>query len=341
MTDVLATLSTWAQAAAATAAANLTGMFGPHSRFFLPYLAASLLIAAIAYWLQRRRQPADDRPDFFTALFSRHILSHPSSLVDLKVAFANRFFSPLLMFSGRAAMVISAHLVATALTGGAHANAAPLSGAALIALTLCVVLANDFTTYWVHRLHHENSVLWPFHKVHHSAEVMTPLTFARKHPVYDLLRALSNAALNGPVQGVVLALFGVSDVITILGVNAVYALFHWTGSNLRHSHLWVCYGPLVSRIFISPAQHQIHHSCAVRHHDKNYGEVFAIWDWMFGTLYVPETYESLVFGVADSQGRRYEQPHPTLKDAWVEPVRESICVLKMSQKQPQKIRAPL
>ncbi len=314
-------LSSAVASGAAAAAENLIAMFAPHSRFFLPYFLIAVLIAGAARWMRQRSLPQDHKKPVFSDLFSRQILFHPSSLVDLKIVFANRLFTPFLDLAGRAAVVLTAHLVAVSLTGGADtASAAPGCGA-LIAISISVLVANDFTTYWVHRLHHEHPMLWPFHKVHHSAEVMTPLTFARKHPVYDLVRGLSNAAVVGPVQGVVFALFGVSDVVTILGVNAFYAVFHWTGSNLRHSHAWISYGPFWNRIFISPAQHQIHHSCAVRHHDRNYGEVFAVWDWMFGTLYVPQGVEDLEFGVADANGVRIANPHPTLKEAWLEPFR--------------------
>jgi sterol desaturase/sphingolipid hydroxylase (fatty acid hydroxylase superfamily) len=134
------------------------------------------------------------------------------------------------------------------------------------------------------------------------------------------------------VQGLIFALFGVSSVATILGVNIVTAVFYWSGANLRHSHVWLSYGPLLNRVLVSPAQHQIHHSCAPRHHDKNYGEIFALWDWMFGTLYNPKGYEALEFGVADSNGQRIEQLHPTLRAAYLEPFAASFAALRDNQK---------
>ena len=212
----------------------------------------------------------------------------------------------------------------------ADAAAARPGIAALAVMTLLITVASDFTTYWVHRFHHESAIFWPFHKLHHSAEKLTPLTVLRKHPVYDLTRALSNAFIVGPVQGLVFAIFGVTDIFVILGVNAVYAVFHWTGSNLRHTHLWLSYGPFWSRIFISPAQHQIHHSLAARHHNKNNGELLALWDWMFGTLYVPEKYEALEFGVADEKGVALPQAHPTLKDAYFVPFKEAAAAIQES-----------
>jgi sterol desaturase/sphingolipid hydroxylase (fatty acid hydroxylase superfamily) len=95
------------------------------------------------------------------------------------------------------------------------------------------------------------------------------------------------------------------------------------GSNLRHSHIWMGFGPVLSYVFISPAQHQVHHSRAAEHHNKNYGEIFAFWDFMFGTLYVPQGEEKLEFGLADKQGRLLPQPHNTLREAVFQPFQAS------------------
>ncbi|MCV3271685.1 sterol desaturase family protein [Roseobacter sinensis] len=155
--------------------------------------------------------------------------------------------------------------------------------------TLIIVRASDFCKYWAHRLHHEWKVLWPFHAVHHSADVLTPLTLQRVHPVEPLIRNLLITVIVGAIQGVLLfVLIGRIDLVTLGGANAMYVVFNMLGANLRHSHIWLSYGRVMEHILISPAQHQIHHSVAVEHHNKNYGSMFAIWDWMFGTLYAPE-----------------------------------------------------
>lgn len=323
---------------------SLAGLFAPDSRFFPPYILAAIILAGAAYYANRKNLPNRHQAGFFKYLFAREVYAHPSALVDLKVTLANRLFTPLLALAARAAIIISAQATASMILGsGADGSSVPsesISLFALVSVTIAVVLASDFTTYWVHRLHHEHPVLWPFHKLHHSAETMTPLTFARKHPVYDLFRALSNAAIVGPVQGLIFVAFGIVDVAVILGVNAAYALFHWLGSNLRHTHIWLSYGPVISRVLISPAQHQIHHSCAAAHHDKNYGEVFAFWDWMFGTLYVPEGYEQLQFGLADANGVKLDQPHATLKAAWAVPLKESGIALRERGGTPAKSSPP-
>jgi sterol desaturase/sphingolipid hydroxylase (fatty acid hydroxylase superfamily) len=167
-------------------------------------------------------------------------------------------------------------------------------------------------------------VLWPFHALHHSAEVLTPLTATRNHPVFLMIRNVIYSLVLGVVVAFSLfLLIGEIDLLTIGGANAGYVLFNVFGANLRHSHVWLSYGRTLEHILISPAQHQIHHSCDVKHHNKNYGEVFAFWDWMFGTLYIPDAEEKLTFGIADAEGNRIEQPHPTLRAALFKPFAEA------------------
>lgn len=133
---------------------------------------------------------------------------------------------------------------------------------------------SDYSTRWVHRVHHESRIIWPFHSLHKSAEVMTPVTVYRKHPIYDLISAFVRSVLIGALQGIILCLFDqASSAATIAWVNAGYVLFNIAGSNLRHSHVWLSFGPVIEPVFISPAQHQIHHSLDPRHHNKDNGEV--------------------------------------------------------------------
>jgi predicted lipoprotein len=76
--------------------------------------------------------------------------------------------------------------------------------------------------------------------------------------------------------------------------------FAWTllGANLRHSHVWLSYGPRMERILLSPAQHQVHHSVDPRHYDRNYGTILSLWDWLGGSLYLTREREQLRFGLS-------------------------------------------
>ena len=89
--------------------------------------------------------------------------------------------------------------------------------------------------------------------------------------------------------------------MTVMNVNVIIFAFYLIGYNLRHSHIWLSYPRWLSYILISPAQHQIHHSIDEKHWDRNMGLIFAFWDWVFGTLYVPKGYEKLEYGVMRSE----------------------------------------
>ncbi|MBZ4023749.1 hypothetical protein CKO11_14950 [Rhodobacter sp. TJ_12] len=156
----------------------------------------------------------------------------------------------------------------------------------VLAYTLTLFLLSDLSRYWLHRAMHRSRWLWPFHRVHHAAEVLTPLLFYRVHPVESLLFALRHALVAGVVTGGFIFLFGARlDLYTIFGENLfIVALFAFT-ANLRHSQIKLSYGRVLEHILVSPAQHQIHHDR--RHLQSNFGSCLAIWDWMFGTLRLP------------------------------------------------------
>jgi sterol desaturase/sphingolipid hydroxylase (fatty acid hydroxylase superfamily) len=91
--------------------------------------------------------------------------------------------------------------------------------------------------------------------------------------------------IQGISIGIGVYLFGHKlDVIDVLGANVFIFLFNLFGANLRHSHIWLSWGNRVENWFISPAQHQIHHSMDKSHYDKNFGSALAIWDKLFGSL---------------------------------------------------------
>jgi len=288
--------------------------FGVESRLWPLYLLLMVVIAAVLFL---RRRPGGS---FWAWLFPKSVYLHASHIVDIKVFLVSRLLSAAGFFQ----VVFLGSWVATkiaAVLGGPTGTPSSLNP--LIAGLLLLVV-NDFGVYWVHRVHHETRTLWPFHSLHHSAEVMTPITVFRKHPVYDLISSFVRGLFIGTLQGVLLGLVvGEVAFVTVAGLNAGYFLFNMLGANLRHTHIWLSYGPVWERILISPAQHQIHHSLEPRHFNKNYGEVLAIWDWMFGTLYVPKGEEKLEFGLADAEGRRLAQRHDSLTNAMVVPILDS------------------
>ena len=82
------------------------------------------------------------------------------------------------------------------------------------------------------------------------------------------------------------------------GTNALLVIFWLTLSHLQHSHVWLPITGIWGRIITSPSHHQIHHSKLPHHLGKNLGGHLAVWDWAFGTLYIPSKQrEALDLGV--------------------------------------------
>jgi sterol desaturase/sphingolipid hydroxylase (fatty acid hydroxylase superfamily) len=266
------------------------GMFqDPRNRWFGMYLASSVILAFVIYEMQARRDPAVRKEGFFGFAFPKELYGHPSARVDYWFYVINRLLFlgvfAVLALSSQLSFEVTTNLAGFVLSPPLVANS-PVAG--LLVTTLASVLALDFGLWLAHYLFHRIPVLWEFHKVHHSAEVLTPFTAGRVHPVDDGVSYLLAGLFSGAATGLCQAVFGPEALMmSVLQLNAVMFLFYMFGFHLRHSHVWLPYTGWLGRILVSPAHHQVHHSSAERHWDRNMGFVFAVWDWMFGTLHVP------------------------------------------------------
>lgn len=273
----------------------------PKKRIFVGYLLLTVLIALL--WLVALR-----RSSIRTALrevFDRKVLFSASSKADYKIFVINRMFTMFI-----SPLLVSQLAIATALYYALHdidylqrgLFADTPQGVIVALFTVTIFMVDDFTKYLVHRWMHRWPLLWAIHKVHHSAETMTPITVYRVHPLEGILYGLRAAVAQGTTMAAFLFFFdNAVDLYTVIGVNILSFVFHVTGSNLRHTHISIRYWPWLEHLLISPAQHQVHHSIAREHHDKNFGVAFAVWDWLFGSLHLSETDRDLTFGLPPSQ----------------------------------------
>ncbi len=279
-------------------------------RIFVVYLLTALAMAVVVYRDLYRRAPETVGPSLLRYLFPRDVYLHRSALTDYKFYLIDRvvfalLLPPLLLYIGPVA-----HATDDYLYGLFGPIGKPLLEKGIFALllsTLAQILLNDFMLYVVHYLFHRVPTLWEFHKVHHSTEVLTPISAYRMHPV-EVVLTMNVTALGA---GILFGIFGycmdaTPPMLTIANVNVVQFLFYIVGFNLRHSHVPLGYGPWLSRIFVSPWMHQVHHSREARHIDKNMGFIFAFWDWMFGTLYVPKLGETYGLGLSDGEHTRFQ-----------------------------------
>lgn len=293
------------------------------SRFHWIPLGSALLLAVLCWLVQRR----NERIGLLSYIFPRSVWLHRSALLDYRFVLFDKLMIGLLVGVGGWLLAGGSSGISEAARAASN-NVANVPVAIIVAYTVTLLVVEDFTRYWAHRLTHTIPLLWQFHKVHHSPEVLVPLSQMRSHPVNGLVNVLRSVIAISAVTGLFLLIFpGKLTPLTILGVNAGRFLFDLMGSNLRHSHIWLSFGPKLSHVFISPAQHQIHHSKDPKHINRNYGSQFALWDWMFGTLYVPREREYLTLGIdADSTERMR-----TVKGLYIEPFRDAARLFRRSR----------
>ncbi|WP_139959736.1 sterol desaturase family protein [Flavicella sediminum] len=176
----------------------------------------------------------------------------------------------------------------------------------MISYTIALTIFGDFMTYILHLAMHKIPILWEFHKVHHSATTMNPFTQYRIHPLELILNNLGSIFVFGITTGVFDYLSGAQiSKWTFAGVTVFTLIFNSWGANLRHSHVRLRFYNFLEYLFISPLQHQVHHSDNPAHYDKNLGSKLAIWDWLFGTLVRSEQIKKVHFGLGKSENPKY------------------------------------
>jgi sterol desaturase/sphingolipid hydroxylase (fatty acid hydroxylase superfamily) len=156
----------------------------------------------------------------------------------------------------------------------------------LLAQIALVMIVGELPGYWVHRWEHQWEGLWRFHAVHHSAPRLYWLNAGRFHPIDSFLTfAPSYLLLVALGSGeVMLAYFGV--ISTVHGI-------------LQHANVQLRLGPL-NWLFSMAELHRWHHSKTVYEANHNYGQTISIWDWVFGTRYLPADREPPEdIGIAD------------------------------------------
>lgn len=302
--------------------------FNSNAKLFVGYLLTSLLIGGVVWCLDRRREGKKATvKGFVTYALNPNIYGHKSAWQDYGLFLLNGIF-----YFGIFAQY---ELSSTRIAGWMHRGLESVCGlltspavtsvAGIFALSFVVALLFDFSTFIGHYLFHKLPPLWAFHKVHHSAEVMTPISVNRLHPVELFVNSLAFAICVGIGQGV-FSYLAMQDVTgaKVRGIKSMFFLFFLTGVNLRHSHIWVSYPKWLSWVLLSPAQHQIHHSAAAKHYTKNLGLIFSFWDRIFGTLYVPKEREELQFGLT----LKNPNPYTSLKELYFKPFQDCRSIVR-------------
>lgn len=271
----------------------------PSKRLFWPFLISAGVLAMATLYVQTKQF---DLKRQLAALLNRNYWFNASTRIDYGLVFVNNLIRLLIVVP-----LLGSHLAATILVGSflqTQLGDAPTLDVPYVVVgllfTLIFFVCEDVSRFGLHALLHKVPLLWRIHQVHHSATTLTPFTVHRVHPLEMALYYFRSLVVFAVVGGVFIYLFK-SKVHgwEILGVDCLGFLFNALGANLRHSHIRLSFG-VFERWFISPLQHQIHHSCLPQHHDKNFGTCLAIWDKLFGSWRPSDIREPLQFGVVRS-----------------------------------------
>ena len=269
------------------------------SQYYLPtYLGAA--ITAITLYLILNRRTRLSLKGAIQLVMPRKLFRHASTKLDAKLFFVGVYYLLLqvLLVGGTTILTVKGTVsVLEAMFGPQHVAAGPswlVTGATMSLVFLAVELG-----YWFsHFLMHKIPALWEFHKVHHSAEVLTPLTEWRQHPIELALFPILMFGASCLVQGPMVWYFGEgAQVVNPVSANYISMAFWYTILHLRHSELPFYATGFLGKIIQAPAHHQVHHSTNPAHYDKNLGYCLSVWDWAFGTLYVPKPGEKFNYGL--------------------------------------------
>ena len=269
-----------------------------------PMLLLMLVLAVGIWWWRdgRGARGADGvirQAGLLAFLLPRDIYTHPSARVDVLLYVFERLLRPL--WVGGALLSIAPG-IEQAMMGTLDALFGASPGlqsnlAWMLLYSLVALLAYDFLFYLIHLAEHRIPALWAIHKIHHSAEVLTPLTRYREHVLEGPLYAVGAAVSLGFASGLFAWLFagGITQA-TLFGAGFFAMVLGFNGA-FRHYHVAFHYPVWLSRWLHSPVMHHVHHSYLPQHWDRNMAAVTSVWDRMFGTLYIPAKDEYTPWGL--------------------------------------------
>ncbi len=153
-------------------------------------------------------------------------------------------------------------------------------------ILLGLMILDLISAYWIHYIQHQVKWMWKFHLVHHTDTWVDTTTANRHHPGESVFRAAFT----------LLAVFvsGSPAWLVLLYQTLSAALSQFNHANIRFPK-WL--DTAIGWIIVSPDMHKVHHHYTQPLTDSNYGNIFSIWDRLFGTyIKVPDA-RDLKYGI--------------------------------------------
>lgn len=149
-------------------------------------------------------------------------------------------------------------------------------------LYLLAFVGHDFAGYWSHRFNHRINVFWNRHIIHHSSEEFN-LSCALRQEISALFGVYF-------IFYVPMALLGIpAEIVAVVAPIHLFAQF-WYHTQIIGKMGWL------ENILVTPSHHRVHHAINAIYIDKNFSEIFIIWDKIFGTFQPELDHEPAVYG---------------------------------------------
>jgi alkylglycerol monooxygenase len=144
-------------------------------------------------------------------------------------------------------------------------------------------IALDFAGYWVHRISHEYNLFWNNHIIHHSSEEFN-LACALRQSISSIVKIFGIFLIPAAILGVP------PQVIAIVAPLHLFAQFWYHTQHIKRMGF-------LEKIIVTPSHHRVHHAINPEYLDKNYGQIFIIWDKIFRTYQEEKEEIPAVYGV--------------------------------------------
>ena len=131
-------------------------------------------------------------------------------------------------------------------------------------------IALDFSGYWGHRIDHVYNIFWNNHIIHHSSEEFN-LACALRQSISEIVKLFTIFLLPAALLGVP------AQVIAIVAPIQLFAQFWYHTQHINKMGF-------LEKIIVTPSHHRVHHAINKEYIDKNYSQIFIVWDKLFGTF---------------------------------------------------------
>jgi sterol desaturase/sphingolipid hydroxylase (fatty acid hydroxylase superfamily) len=153
-------------------------------------------------------------------------------------------------------------------------------------IILGLMFLDLISAYWIHYIQHKTKWMWKFHLVHHTDTWVDTTTANRHHPGESVFRAFFT------LMAVVIT--GAPMWLMFLYQTLSAGFSQFNHANIRMPR-W--FDKALSWIIVSPNMHKVHHHNTQPLTDTNYGNIFSIWDRLFGTFAYVDDIRALRYGI--------------------------------------------